>query len=276
MTTFLITDSTAYLPVFIIRQYDINVVALNVHLPDRDFKEGYGFSNQEYYQYMRNNPVFPTTSQPSAGEFLELFQKLGPDDEALVILISSKLSGTVQSAQIAVSMLPEPHPMITVIDSLSGAMGLGFQVIRAAEMLAAGYRPHEIKPVIEAMRQSMQIYFMVNDLEYLVRGGRISKLSGILGNVLQLKPILNVKDGEIVLFDKVRTAGKALQRILAEMETHRPTLHKICVLHVDALENAQQLQGKLQEEYALPVYLVEAGPVIGTHVGPGCLALIYY
>lgn len=276
MSTLLVTDSTAYLPDFIIKEYEISVVPLNVHLPDRDFKEGEGPSNQEYYQYMRNNPVFPTTSQPSAGEFLELFRQLGPDDEALAILISSKLSGTVQSAQIAVSMLPDDHPPVTIIDSLSGAMGLGFQVIRAAEMLIAGYRPSEIKPEIEAMSQTLQIYFMVDDLEYLVRGGRISKLSGILGNVLQLKPILTVKEGEIVLFEKVRTAGKALQRMLNEMEKHRQTLHKICVLHVDALENAQQLQNRLQNEYDLPVYLVEAGPVIGTHVGPGCLAVIFY
>jgi len=276
MTTLLITDSTAYLPDFIVKKYGIIIVPLNVHLPQQDFKEGKGPSNQEYYQYLRSNRVFPTTSQPSAGEFLEWFNQLTPGDEALAILISSQLSGTVQSAQIACSMLPDDHPPVTIIDSLSGAMGLGFQVIRAAEMLAAGSNISEIKAEIESMRQTMEVYFMVDDLEYLVRGGRISKLSGILGNVLQLKPILTVRAGEIVLFDKVRTAGKALQRIINELEKHRPNLHKISVLHVDALENAQQLQARLQADFAVPVYLVEAGPVVGTHVGPGCLAIIFY
>jgi DegV family protein with EDD domain len=205
-----------------------------------------------------------------------LFKQLSPGDEALVILISSKLSGTVQSAQIACTMLPNDHPPITIIDSLSGAMGLGFEVIRAAEMLAEGHSLNEITAEVQSMREAMQIYFMVDDLEYLVRGGRISKLSGILGNVLQLKPILTVNSGEIVLFDKVRTTGKALQRILDELEKHRHNLHKITVLHVDAPESAQQLQIKLQDNYKVPVYLSEAGPVIGTHVGPGCLALIFY
>ncbi|HPT69595.1 MAG TPA: DegV family protein [Syntrophomonas sp.] len=276
MPTMLITDSTAYLPEFIVEKYAIKIMSLNVHLPQQDFKEGEGLSNQDYYQYLRNNRVFPTTSQPSAGEFLELFKQLSPDDEALVILISSKLSGTVQSAQIACSMLPDDHPPVTIIDSLSAAMGLGFQVIRAAEMLAEGFAVNEIKTEIESMREPMQIYFMVDDLEYLVRGGRISKLSGILGNILQLKPILTVRAGEIVLFDKVRTTGKALQRIFDEMEKHRQDLHKITVLHVDAPESAHRLQTKLQADYSVPVYLVEAGPVIGTHVGPGCLALIFY
>jgi DegV family protein with EDD domain len=276
MTTMLITDSTAYLPDFIVKKYGIIIVPLNVHLPQQDFKEGEGLRNQEYYQYLRNNRVFPTTSQPSAGEFLELFKQLSPGDEALVILISSKLSGTVQSAQVACSMLSDDHPPVTIIDSLSGAMGLGFQVIRAAEMLAEGFALNEISAEIEAMIKPMQIYFMVDDLEYLVRGGRISKLSGILGNVLQLKPILTVKAGEIVLFDKVRTTGKALQRIFDELEKHRHDLHKITVMHVDAPESAQQLQTTLQADYSVPIYLVEVGPVIGTHVGPGCLAVIFY
>lgn len=276
MTTLLITDSTAYLPDFLVKQYGIKIVPLNVHLPQQDYKEGTDLSNQEYYQYLKNNRVFPTTSQPSTGEFLQLFEQLGPDDEALLILISAKLSGTVQSAQIARSMLPDNHPPITIIDSLSAAMGLGFQVIRAAEMLNAGNSMIEIVAEIEAMREAIQIYFIVDDLEYLVRGGRISKLSGILGNILQLKPILTVQAGEIVLFDKVRTTGKALQCIINELEKHRSGLHKITVLHVDALESAQHLQAKLEADFTVPVYLVEVGPVIGTHVGPGCLALIFY
>ncbi|HWR55475.1 MAG TPA: DegV family protein [Negativicutes bacterium] len=276
MTTLLITDSTAYLPDFIIKEYNIAVVPLNMHLPELDFKEGEGMSNREYYEYLKNHRVFPTTSQPAAGEFLELFQQLEPGDEALVILISSKLSGTVQSAQLACSLLPGNHPPVTIIDSLSAATGLGFQVIRAAEMLAEGIPIKEIQTEIEAMRAQMQIYLMVDDLEYLIRGGRIGKLSGRLANVLKLKPILTVKDGEIVLFDKVRTTGKALQRIIDELEKHRHDLHKICVLHVDALENVRRLHTRIQSEFPVPVDLGEVGPVVGTHAGPGCLAIIFY
>jgi len=276
MTTLIVTDSTAYLPDSVIDQYKIKILPLNVHMPDRDFKEGQGISNYDYYQYLKMNRVFPSTSQPSAGEFLEQFEKLQPGDQALVILLSSKLSGTVQSAQIARSMLPDDHPPITIIDSMSSAMGLGFQVIRAAEMLEAGQEMAEVEAEIQAIQNSLQVFFIVDNLEYLVRGGRISKLGGFLGNMLKLKPILSVQSGEIALFEKVRTSGKAIKRMLDELEKHRSSLHKISVVHADALEAAQRMQARLQDSYSVPVYLIEAGPVVGTHLGPGMLGLIFY
>lgn len=276
MSTLIVTDSTAYLPDAIIDQYGVRVLALNVHLPDQVFKEGQDFSNYDYYQYLKKNRVFPSTSQPSTGEFLEVFNKLLPGDEALVILLSSKLSGTVQSATIARSMLAADHPPITIIDSMSSAMGLGFQVMRAGEMLALGQPINEIEAELEEMQKAMQVFFVVDNLEYLSRGGRISRLGGFLGNMLKLKPILSVKSGEIVLFEKVRTSGKAIKRILEELEIYRSGLHKISVIHADALEEAQQLQAQLQETYSVPVYSIEAGPAIGTHLGPGTLGIIFY
>ncbi len=276
MSTLIITDSTAYLPDSIIDQYRVHVIALNVHLSDQVFKEGQNFSNYDYYQYLKKNRVFPSTSQPSTGEFLELFNKLQPGDEALVILLSSKLSGTLQSALIARSMLAADHPPITIIDSMSSAMGLGFQVIRAGEMLELGLAISEIEAELKEMQKAMQVFFVVDNLEYLSRGGRISRLGGFLGNMLKLKPILSVISGEIVLFEKVRTSGKAIKRILDVLEKHRPGLHKISVIHADALEEAQRLQAKLQDTYPVPIYLIEAGPAVGTHLGPGTLGIIFY
>jgi DegV family protein with EDD domain len=276
MKTLLITDSTAYLPDEIINHYGIHVLPLNVHLPERVFKEGQDMSNNEYYQFLKTNRVFPSTSQPSTGEFLAHFEKLRSDDQALVILLSSKLSGTVQSATIARSMLSSPNPPITIIDSMSSAMGLGFQVIRAAEMLEAGKELQEIEQELAAMQETMQVYFIVDNLEYLSRGGRISKLGGFLGNMLKLKPILSLRSGEIVLFDKVRTSGKAIKQMLEELEKHHADLHKINVIHVDALQAAERLRAKIEETYSVPIYLIEAGPVIGTHLGPGMLGIIFY
>lgn len=276
MSTFIITDSTAYLPDEIIKQYNISVLSLNVHLPDRDFKEGQGMSNKDYYQILKENRVFPSTSQPSAGEFLEVFKQLQPGDEALVILLSSKLSGTLQSAQVACSMLPPGHPPITIIDSQSSAMGLGFQVMQAGEMLEQGCQIKDIEAAINEMKQAMRVYFIVDDLEYLSRGGRISKAGSVLGNILKLKPILTVRSGEIMLHDKVRTTGKAILRMLEELEKYRDQLHKISVIHVDAPENGERLQRKIQQNYTVPVYCIEAGPVLGTHLGPGTLGIIFY
>lgn len=276
MSIRIITDSTAYLPDAICKQYGITVLALNVHLPDQDFKEGRGLSNTEYYQYLKEHQVFPSTSQPSTGEFLAVFNELRAGDEALVILLSSKVSGTVQSAQIACSMLDEGHPPITIIDSLSSAMGLGFQIMRAAEMLELGKNTAEIEAELLNMQKALRVFFIVDDLEYLSRGGRISKLGSFLGNMLKLKPILTLRSGEIMLHTKVRTTGKAIKTMLEELDKRRDQLHKISVVHVDALQDAARLQTKLQENYAVPVYCSELGPVLGTHLGPGTLGIIFY
>jgi len=173
-------------------------------------------------------------------------------------------------------MLPPDHPPITIVDSLSSAMGLGFQVMRAGEMLEDGCQVKVIEAAINEIKQAMRVYFIVDDLEYLSRGGRISKAGSVLGNILKLKPILTVRSGEIMLHDKVRTTGKAIQRMLEELEKHREHLHKISVIHVDAPENGQRLQRKIQQNYDVPVYCIEAGPVLGTHLGPGTLGIIFY
>ena len=148
--------------------------------------------------------------------------------------------------------------------------------MRAGEMLELGHTISEIEAELKEMQNAMQVFFIVDNLEYLSRGGRISKIGGFLGNMLKLKPILSVHAGEIVLFEKVRTSGKAIKRILEELDKHRHNLHKISVIHVDAPENAQRMQANLQEAYPVPVYAIEAGPVVGTHLGPGTLGIIFY
>jgi DegV family protein with EDD domain len=157
MAVSVITDSTAYLPAEIINRYNIKVVPLNVHLPDQVFKESQGLSNTQYYNLLRNNKLFPTTSQPSAGEFFEIFNGLSPGEEAVAILISSHLSGTVQSALIARDMLAEGQEAITIIDSLSTSMGLGFQVIKACEGLAQGKTVSQIHREVLAVGQRMRL-----------------------------------------------------------------------------------------------------------------------
>jgi len=220
MSTFIITDSTAYLPDEIINQYNVTILSLNVHLPDHDFKEGQDMSNAAYYQYLKENRVFPSTSQPAAGEFLEVFKRLQPGDEALVILLSSKLSGTVQSAQIACSMMPPGHPPITIIDSMSSAMGLGFQVMRAGEMLEQGHSIEKVAAAVSEMIKAMQVFFIVDDLEYLSRGGRISKTGSILGNILLVLGLSiflgGLKNGE-QKFDRVHINNQTSLLLLANI-----------------------------------------------------------
>jgi len=276
MARYVITDSTAYLPADILERYNIITVPLNVHLLDHTYKEGVDITNDRFYQLFRSNNSFPSTSQPSAGEFLDVLSQLKPNDEALVILISSELSGTLQSAEVAHRMLAyELQDQITVVDSRFTSMGLGFQVIKAAEMMELGYSRAGILQALADMQARQAIYFIVNDLQYLVRGGRLSKTSGLVGNLLQVKPILRVHEGRIELYEKVRTTEKALGAMMVEIERNLPQLERLGVIHVQAPAEAEKLKRRLVEEFALPTTISEAGPVVGSHTGPGTLGIAF-
>jgi len=277
MSRILISDSTSYLPEDTINHYGIIIIPLNIHLEGKSYKEGRDISPTDFYSIFKSSKEFPTTSQPSAGEFLEIFQSLGSDDEALVILLSAELSGTVQSALMARSMLqPERQDRITIIDSRSAAAGLGFQLLQAGEMLAQGRPVKEVLEENKRIKFKQEIFFAVDNLEYLVRGGRLGKKSGLIGNLLKLKPVLRLQDGRIELFDKVRTSHRAIQAMLRQVELSQSWLEQLAVIHIQAEEQALLLQQKLQEQYHLPVLISEAGPVIGSHVGPGTLGIAFY
>lgn len=276
MSTLLISDSTSYLPENIINDYGIIIIPLNLHLEGKSYKEGRDISHTEFYHIFRSSKTFPTTSQPSAGEFLEVFERLTPDDEALVILISAELSGTVQSALMARNMLDaQRQKNIHIRDSRSSSMGMGFQLLKAGEMFAQGKTMSEVIEEVERIKIHQEIYFIVDNLEYLVRGGRLSKSSGLIGNLLQLKPVLTVKEGKLELFDKVRTSSRAVKLMKKQVEKNKSWLKQLAVIHVQAEEEALKLQQDLQEQYGITALISEAGPVIGAHTGPGTLGIAF-
>lgn len=276
MSRILISDSTSYLPENLMRDYGIIIIPLNLHLEGKSYKEGKDISHAEFYDIFKSSKLFPTTSQPSAGEFLEVFEHLTPEDEALVILISAELSGTVQSALMARNMLEtERQKNIHIIDSRSSSMGMGFQLIKAGEMLAQGRTMTEVMEEVEIIKIQQEIYFIVDNLEYLVRGGRLSKSSGLIGNLLQLKPVLTVKEGKLELFDKVRTSSRAVKLMMQQVEKNKSRLTQLAVIHVQAEEQALKLQQVLQEQYGITALISEAGPVVGAHTGPGTLGIAF-
>lgn len=276
MSRILISDSTSYLPENLMHDYGIIIIPLNLHLEGKSYKEGKDISHAEFYDIFKSSKLFPTTSQPSAGEFLEVFEHLTPEDEALVILISAELSGTVQSALMARNMLEtERQKNIHIIDSRSSSMGMGFQLIKAGEMLAQGRTMTEVMEEVEIIKIQQEIYFIVDNLEYLVRGGRLSKSSGLIGNLLQLKPVLTVKEGKLELFDKVRTSSRAVKLMMQQVEKNKSRLTQLAVIHVQAEEQALKLQQVLQEQYGITALISEAGPVIGAHTGPGTLGIAF-
>ncbi|QGT98837.1 DegV family protein [Candidatus Syntrophocurvum alkaliphilum] len=275
MMRVVITDSTAYLPDDYIKENNIKVVPLNVHLGNEVFKEGY-YDNKTYYNRLRNEKIFPSTSQPAVGEFLEIYEQLKPGDEAFVIVLSAALSGTYQSAEMAKDLLKTDNIKIHLVDSKSAAIGLGFQIYKVQEMLDSNETTENIINEIYKIQQNGKLFFAVGNLEYLVRGGRVSHLSGFLGNILQMKPILTLEDGKISLHEKVRTSQKAYHKMMDYLITDIDKIEKISLLHVDALEELKILEEILRAHYTGPIVVTEPGPVIGSHVGPGTVGIAYY
>lgn len=277
MAQIIITDSTSDLPLDFVEENKIHIVPLNIHLQDSLYKDGVDIQPSELYYRLRTEDIFPQTSQPSAGEFMEIYQTLKPDDEVLVLCLSSELSGTYQSAEMARDMAAEEvDAEIHVVDSRSVSLGLGMQVIHAQKCFAEGKDMAQTLSELAEIRRRMRLIFAVDTLEYLARGGRISQLSKRLGNLLQLKPVLHLEEGRIEVLDKVRTRSKAVQRMLEVFYKEASQAQQVVILHIDAPTEGQQLAQKVQEYYHGPLLLAQCGAVIGSHAGPGTVGICWY
>jgi DegV family protein with EDD domain len=266
-----VTDSTCYLPEDVLRQHDIHVVPLNVHFGQHTYREGVDLTPEQFYHLLAASPVLPTTSQPSPGEFRQVFAELSSAGyQTLCLVISSRLSGTYQSAIEAQQMLAGVP--VVVFDSLSVAAGLALMVLTAAEMAAAGYPMEVILERLEQLRHDVRLYFIVDTLEYLQKGGRIGKAAALLGSLLEIKPILAIQDGIVQPLDRARSKPKAFERLLEHFEAGlEPGQTLQCILvHAQALNEAQQLAAELQRRFhCRRILTTEVGAVVGTHVGPG-------
>lgn len=271
----IITDSTSYLPPERLEEYEIEVVPLEITLGGTRFREG-EMSNREYYSRLRSTSDFPTTSQPPVGDFVKVFERYGPQETYICLVISELLSGTLHAAESAASLLPDYD--ITVMDSRSTAMGLGFQVLKAAEMGRQGFGRDQIIQEVVKLRSEVMIRFVVDNLEYLVRGGRLGKTSGMLGNLLQVKPILGIIDGRIDALKKVRSKRRAVENIVEELKSQvdKGRISEVAVCHADVESEAMELKEQVEVFFPKPILVSEVGPTIGSHTGPGVLGLVYY
>jgi DegV family protein with EDD domain len=275
----IVTDSTAYLPEATVRQHDLRIVPLCVHFGEEAFKEGVELSHEEFYARLKAAPVLPTTSQPSAGEFHEVFKELvDAGHEVVVLTISSKLSGTWNSAMAAKEMLP--GAAISVIDSLSTAIGLQLMLAAAVEAVQAGASRQEIVDQVEEIKARIHVLFVVDTLEYLAKGGRIGNAKAFMGTLLKVKPILVLQDGVIEPLEQVRSKQKAQARMLDLVEEYvggkgAQAKVAICGALVPEEVNAlsRDLVGRLGCEQPS---ISEIGPVIGTHTGPGVIGVAVY
>jgi DegV family protein with EDD domain len=269
-----VTDTTHYLPADVVERHELRLVSLYVNWNGRTDRESDLPDYNAFYDHMRSASVLPSTSQPSVGDFLGVYEPLleGGDD-VLSIHLSGGISGTVQAAEQARDALIErgiAPERIIVIDSDTGCAGHGLMAIAAQNAVRGGADVAGAAEAARRLRASMKIIFAVDTLEYLRRGGRIGGAQAWIGSALKIKPILSI-EREIQPIERVRTAGRAFERMVEHLESLRAGGADIFFIqHIQAHDVAKRLADRGAEIYGRPPEFVsEIGPVIGAHVGPG-------
>jgi DegV family protein with EDD domain len=276
MKTAIITDSTSYIPKELRDELNIHMVPLSVIFGEETYREEMDMTYPEFYEKVREQ--LPTTSQPPIGEFVSLFETLSKEyDAAIVVTLSSGISGTYQSVVSAGGMVEGID--VYAYDSEISCMIQGFYVLEAAKMAAEEKDAQDILVRLNEMKQSMKAYIMVDDLSHLQRGGRLNAAQAFVGSLLQVKPIVHFVDGKIVPFEKIRTRKKALKRIadlLDEVASEGAPM-KASVIHGNALQEAEEMKAELERTYPnIEFSLSYFGPVIGTHLGQGAIGVGWY
>ncbi len=276
----IVTDSTAYIPEDILRGLPIRIVPLQVIWGEEQYRDGVDILPTEFYERLATAEVMPSTSQTTPATFIDMYNQIREEGyDIFSIHISSKLSGTIDSAIQANAALELDN--LEIFDSEASGMALGFQVLSVARAAANGASLKECWKIAEKAREQSGILFAVKTLEFLHRGGRIGGAAAFVGTMLNLKPILELREGKIESIDKVRTMSKALDRVvellLEKVDGQYPV--RVSVQHANAYTEAAQLLEKIQAKFPngklAETMISEVSPVIGTHTGPGLLGISY-
>ncbi|MCS7061646.1 MAG: DegV family protein [Anaerolineae bacterium] len=271
----IVTDSTCDLTPEQASQLGIaTVVPLYVRFGEDQYQDGITIDRQKFHQLIKTHPSFPTTSQPSVGDFAKVYEQY-KGDEIVSIHISRELSGTIASAEAARELT---GANVTIVDSRNVNAGLSLLLIEASRLAKSGATAAQIKSEIEALVPRVRLIFAVETLENLRRGGRIGGAQAFLGSMLQFKPIITIKDGRVEPLERVRTMAKAVARLkeLAAQDLNNQSHRRVCFMHVAAPSAAENLKNALSAEVKLDEPMViEAGPVIATHAGPGAVGVAY-
>ncbi|MDH7489816.1 MAG: DegV family protein [Anaerolineae bacterium] len=266
----IVTDSTADIPRELAQEHDIRVVPAIVNFGLESFREGVDISTSEFFARLVASPTLPTTSQPSVGEFMEAYAEAGRSGEPVLgIHLGSTFSGLFSAAQLASESMPERN--VTVYDSGLLSMGLGLMVIEAAKAARKGARLEQLIRLLDSMKPRTRVIAVLDTLEYLRRGGRLSRISATLGRILSVRPVIQVFDNRLEQLARTRHRENSLRRLLEIAQAHAPFDHLV-VLHAAAAEVADWLATHLSRlNSGVKPAIIEAGSVIGTHAGPGAV-----
>jgi DegV family protein with EDD domain len=280
MSIKIVTDSTSYIPTEYLQKYGISVVSLNVFINDKSTRE-LDIDNRFFYNEMNASNEVPKSSQPIPNEMLNTFENIIKNNNSIIgIFLSSSMSGTFSSANLIKNMILEdfPNADITIIDSKTNCMQMGFAAVEGAKACLEGKSKNDIVDTINHVLTHSRFLFSPDTLDYLKKGGRIGSASALLGNILQIKPILTVKDGETSIFTKVRTRKKVIDTIINTVleDIQENSLGGIIVHHINCEDEGLKIAKILEEKLNVPVKTQSIGPVIGLHVGPGSIGIAYH
>ena len=270
----IVTDSTSDIGVTTAGRLGITVVPQNVHFGTRSFEDNVTITPEQFYSMLVTEQELPKTSQASPGRFKDVYDELGREADGIVsIHISSKLSGTVNSARHGVTMTYATCPL-EVIDSAQGSMGLGLVVIAAAAAANQGASHKEVVAAARDAAARSQCFTLLETLEYLRRGGRIGKAQALLGSILKVKPMTIMRDGEVHPLGKARTFPKALERMKETARGFAP-LQSLAIMHSTTSNIASEVADDLRD--LLPAgeepYIAQFGPALGVYTGPGAVGI---
>ncbi|MGB9857597.1 MAG: DegV family protein [Dictyoglomaceae bacterium] len=273
----IVTDSTSALPESLVKRYNVTVVPLKVAFGDEVYKDGVDITPELFFEKVKSTNIFPKTSQPSVEEFYSVYKGMEDADAIISIHISSKLSGTISSANTARSMLPFSEK-IYVIDSLVTEFALGYMVIEIGRAIEEGKNLDEILSLIDKMKRNNETLFTVDTLEYLYRGGRIGAAQAWMGSILQIKPILELRNGVIEPVERVRTKQKVKERILEIMKERvgdNPV--KVGIAYSDNAYELKDIEKEVFNRFNVKeYYFVSFSCTILSHIGPGSWGMICY
>ena len=269
-----VTDSTSDLDSAIAEDLGITIVPLNVHFGENVFKDGIDLNTDQFFDKLINGNVFPSTSQPSLGEFVDVYKEISqPGDVIISVHVSSKLSGTINSAQQAANTLSGTVD-VRIVDTQQVSMTVGLSAVGAAQAAQEGKSAEECIAIAESVAKRSNFFALFDTLEYLEKGGRIGKARSLIGGLLKIRPILRVEDGEIGQFSKARSRNMGMLK-LEQAVRELGKLDDIAIVYSTDGSDAEKLAATVEE--LLPdgksPFLTRVGPVIGTHAGPNLVAI---
>ncbi len=270
MAVKVVTDSVSDIPADIVEELGLTVVPAYVRFGNTDYKDGVELTTDQFFDRLLNGPDYPATSQPSVGDFSEAYAGVADGADGIVsVHVSSKLSGTINSAQQGATVANVGCP-IEIVDTLQASMGAGLITIAAAKAARDGGSLEEVAAAARDAAARSQCICLLDTLEYLIKGGRVGKAQGMVGSLLRIKPLIIVRDGVVDNFAKERTRRKALARLEAAAAEFGD-LDSVAVMYSTARDEAERLSRSISAEN--PPIVARFGPALGTYVGPNALGI---